>query len=244
MIAIYSHHNYSATSCSTAAHRSSLMAADNQQREHDMADNLLSQYFLAEYTTVRDEIAAHQAVNERCLGLAVTATGAVGAFALGRDGNREALLILPFVLSGLAIVYIRHTLDVEHLGQYLRAEWWPVVRATIPNFPLLPTSQTALPSNSNMLPWEDWIQKLRAEHGRFTPYGSLGFLPPILIFSVPGAGSLVLASPWPHGVGWLSAWILGLASLTTSGVLSLWVALVGPGWKRSPKSEVRRWRAG
>lgn len=82
---------------------------------------------LKEFESIRAEIAAHQRTKSQYLTLAITATGAIGAFALGRNGNRDALLVLPLVLSGLAIIYMRHNVDTELLGQYVRGQLWPFV---------------------------------------------------------------------------------------------------------------------
>ena len=194
-------------------------------------------FLLAEYNSLRAEIAAHQATRSRYLGLALTATGAVGTFALGKDGNREILLVLPLVLSGLAIVYLKHTIDIENLGRYLREELWPVIRDAIPHYPAKPTTDTPEPSAKSLLAWDDWIQQHRAALGRLTPYGSLGLLPPLLIFSTPSLGGLLLAIPPARAGGWWLAWALDIITLVIAAFLTLWVFIIGPGWKSATTSQ-------
>jgi hypothetical protein len=68
-------------------------------------DDRLPDVLLAEFSTLRDEIAAHDSEKSRNLALTLTATAAIGTFALRTDGNREVLLVLPLVLAGLAISF-------------------------------------------------------------------------------------------------------------------------------------------
>lgn len=163
------------------------------------------------------------------MALAITASGAIGAFALGKDGNREILLILPLILSGLAIAYLKHTYDIEQLGQYLREAWWPAIPEVLTSYPLLdpePVSRCARPP----LNWENWIDRKRGKKGRVGAYGMLGVLPPLLIFSSPGLGALALYLPKTTQTRLV--WLLDALSFLISLLLTAWVYAFGPAWKR------------
>ncbi len=114
-----------------------------------------SQIALSEFQSVRAEIAAHQRTKTQYLTLGLTATGTIGSFALGRSGNRDALLVLPLVLSGLTTVYLRHNVDIEFLGEYVREQLWPVLQRLY---------LQAVASEAGPLPsWDDWIQERRVQ---------------------------------------------------------------------------------
>lgn len=147
---------------------------------------------LREYEALRAEIDAHQRTKNQYLTLAITATGAIGSFALGRNGNREALLVLPLVLSGLTIIYLRHNVDMELIGQYIRRELWPFVAGSV-----MPDSDIGdgSPARTHLeIPsWDEWIQRRRSDLRRESVYGAMGIMPPLLIFGAPSLGALVLS---------------------------------------------------
>jgi hypothetical protein len=193
----------------------------------------------AEYDAVRAEIHNHQARRDAYLAAALTATGALGSVALSQKDNREVLLILPIILSGLALMYLKHTVDTEYLGEYLRSELWPVIRACHPDFPALPSAADQEPSRHSLLSWDDWIQLRRATLGRQSPYGLLGVLPPFLLFTATSVGSLVLSWPAGHGPAWATSWALDVSALAVAVSMTAWLTLVGPGWKRDQGSMSR-----
>jgi hypothetical protein len=181
---------------------------------------------LKEFDSVHAEIAAHQRTKSQYLTLAITATGAIGSFALGRDGNRDALLVLPLVLSGLAIIYLRHNVDIELLGQYVRRELWPFVSRG---------GQVAgeEPAPSSVPSWDDWIQERRIELKRQSAYGAMGILPPLLIFGAPSLGALVIAFERSrHHLPTSFVWGLDVFVALLSLGLTLWSYTSAPGWKQ------------
>lgn len=186
----------------------------------------------AEYDAVRTEIQNHQTRRDGYLAAALTATGAIGSVALSDRSNLEALLILPILLSGLALMYLKHTVDTEHLGEYLRIEYWPVLRDSYRDLPGFPTGHQVLPDRASLLAWDDWIQKKRTSLGRTSPYGLLGIIPPLLIFAAASFGSLVLTSPSGRGSEWRLVWSLDVFVLALSVFFTGWVTSRGPGWKK------------
>jgi hypothetical protein len=187
---------------------------------------------LKEFESIRAEIAAHQRTKSQYLTLAITATGAIGSFALGRDGNRDALLVLPLVLSGLTIIYLRHNVDIELLGQYVRRELWPFLSRYQPSSGQAPkATPIATPS------WDDWIQQRRTELRRESAYGAMGILPPLLIFGAPSLGALVIAyGRSRHHAPTMFVWSLDILVVAVSLGLTLWSYTAAPGWKREPGS--------
>lgn len=186
---------------------------------------------LKEFESLREETAAHQRTKNQFLTLAITATGAIGSFALGRDGNREVLLVLPLVLSGLTIIYLRHHVDIELIGQYIRGHLWPFiakdVEAAAADFP--GNDPGPLPS------WDEWIQDRRIEMRRESVYGAMGVLPPLLIFGAPGLGALVISfAQVRHQAALTFVWGLDILVLAVSLGITLWSYTEGPGWKRDP----------
>lgn len=193
---------------------------------------------LKEFDSVRAEIAAHQRTKNQFLTLAITATGAIGSFALGRDGNLDALLVLPMVLSGLTIIYLRHNVDTELLGQYIRDELWPFVsgltkKASSANAPESGSSSepTEIPS------WDLWVQLRRATLRRESAYGAMGLVPPLLIFGAPSLGALVISfGQSRHHSALAFVWGLDVLVVLISLGLTFWSYSEAPGWKHNPKS--------
>ncbi len=99
------------------------------------------------YKVLRDEITHHIQAMSALLGVALTATAAIGAFALNKQtGDRQSLLVLPFVLSGLALAQVNHGIQIRRLGEYIRTHVWPSDGSTA----ALPSSEPPTPS------WEEW----------------------------------------------------------------------------------------
>jgi hypothetical protein len=87
---------------------------------------------LAEYTALRAKILSRQQAQSTATGVALTATAAILGFAVNKDGQLDILLVLPFVLSGLAIVYLNHGVALRILGRYIEQRLWPVLSNAIP----------------------------------------------------------------------------------------------------------------
>lgn len=198
--------------------------SDNGQSASARPDLLVE-----EYGSIRDEIMEHERSKTRWLGLAITATSAIGAFALGKEGNQGALLVLPLVLSGIGIIYLKHSLDIDNLGEYIRTSFWPATRSVL-------SEHDTSHGTTTFVPWDIWIEQHRGRAGRASPYGSLGFLPPILILAAPSVASLVLTLPSSKSAGWAFVWSADVVALITVLVLSVWVGIASPGWKRKKQS--------
>ncbi len=192
-----------------------------------MSDDL-SQIALAEFQALREEIAAHQRTKTQYLTLGLTATGTIGAFALGRNGNRDALLVLPLVLSGLTIVYLRHNVDMELLGEYVREHLWPVLQNIY--------SHSGGEDISPLPSWDEWIETRRAELTRRSAYGALGVLPPFFIYGAPGIGALVIAHAQAATFPLALVWWIDIAAVASSVFLTVWAATNSPGWKNARRT--------
>ena len=84
-----------------------------------------SDFRLEAYKSLREEIIHHVQAMSAVVGVALTAIGAIGAFALSKPGDKEALLVLPFVLAGLGLVQTNHGLQIRRRDEYIRTHIWP-----------------------------------------------------------------------------------------------------------------------
>jgi hypothetical protein len=190
---------------------------------------------LKEFESLRAETEAHQRTKNQFLALAITATGAIGSFALGRDGNLDALLVLPLVLSGLATIYLRHHVDIELIGQYVRNELWPFVSATIE---AEETDRPPAGARSRIPSWDRWIQDRRVTLRRESIYGAMGIVPPLLIFGAPSLGALVIAfGVAKHHPPLTFVWGLDVIVVAVSLGFTLWSYTESPGWKQEPDAQ-------
>ena len=180
-----------------------------------------SQIPLAEFESLRTEIAAHQRTKNQYLTLGLTATGAIGSFALGRNGNRDALLVLPLVLSGLTILFLRLTVDIEILGQYLREDLWPALQKIY--------AHSGGAEIGTLPSWEEWLEKRRTDLTRRSAYGALTLLPPFFIFGAPSLGALVIAHQQATTFPLELVWWLDVAAASISMILTVWAATYSPG---------------
>jgi phosphate/sulfate permease len=179
---------------------------------------------LAELTSLRAEIAEHQRARLQCFSLALTATAAVGAFALGGKGNEQALLALPLVLSGLGITHLRHCVDMDFITEYIRTELEPRLRAVWTHMVGEVGLDVALPS------WDAWIQEQRRQHRIVSGYNSLSFLPPMLIFGFPGIAAEAITLNDLDEASLVIAWGLGAVGLAVTLGLTIWSTRHSPRW--------------
>jgi hypothetical protein len=162
----------------------------------------LSTFQLEAYKTLREEVTHHVQAMSALVGVALTATAAIGAFGLSKTGNREALLVLPYILSGLALVQVNHGIQIRRLGEYMRTYPWPA-----PQPDPAPTSSEPLPPS-----WEEWIADRRLERHSWSPTRLAQFAGNLVVLGVPSIGALALTK--------------GIAERTTSLTLVWWLGLV------------------
>lgn len=143
----------------------------------------LSTFQLEAYKTLREEITHHVQAMSALLGVALTASAAIGAFGLSKTGNREALLVLPYILSGLALVQANHGIQIRRLGEYIRTYLW-----------LAPQPDPVPTSPSEQLPpsWEEWIADRRLERRSWSPTRSAQFAGILVVLAFPSIGALAL----------------------------------------------------
>jgi hypothetical protein len=168
---------------------------------------------LAEYGELRAEISRRSQAQGALLALALTATAAVGSYGFGSPDKREALLVLPFVLSGLSLVYLHYAILSSTIGRYIRTELWP----------FLEEASTTSQEISNVPSWELWIARARQKRGRFSPAGLVTFLGQGTVFGVPAVGALLVTRSlaWSHSL----APIWGLGLLAVLGALAMVVVV-------------------
>jgi hypothetical protein len=121
---------------------------------------------------------------------------------------------VPFVLSGLALIYLHYAVFSKTIGDYIRAKLWPFLRSLLPAD--ADDLRLKLPS------WEAWIDDLREERGRWTPAGVLTYFGQAIVFGVPATGALLVTShlAWSHiwGAAW---WVWSFGVLTMAGAIAV-----------------------
>ena len=78
-----------------------------------------------EYKSLRDEILKRIEIRYALRALAITALGAIVAFALNRPDHKEAAIILllsPFLVLCLAASWAHNTYEINRINQYLKTE--------------------------------------------------------------------------------------------------------------------------
>ena len=163
----------------------------------------LPSFQLEVYKVLREEITHHVQAMSALLGVALTASAAIGAFGLSKTGNREALLVLPYILSGLALVQTNHGIQIRRLGEYMRTYLWPVPQPA----PVQTARLEQLPPS-----WEEWIADRRLERRSWSPTKLAQFAGNFVVLGFPGIGALALTK--------------SVAGRTTSLTIVWWLGLV------------------
>jgi hypothetical protein len=171
-----------------------------------------SDFKLEAYKTLRAEIGHHVQAMAASVGVALTAVGAIGAFALSEPGNRDALLVLPFVLSGLALVQINHGIQIRRRDEYIRTYLWPSKEC------LPPTSHGLLP----VVSWEEWIATIRLDQSALNPAKVADAVGYVIVFGFPSAGALALTASVAWGKASLAiVWGLAVLVMLMSAAIGL-----------------------
>jgi hypothetical protein len=158
---------------------------------------------LAEYSEIRSEISRRSQAQSALLAFALTATTAVGTYGFGSTDRREALLVLPLVLSGLALLYLHYAVLSRTVANYVRTELWPFLQEasrTGNDAPLVPSG-------------EAWAARDRQRRGRLSPAGLVTFLGQGVVFGIPAVGALVATRPLAWGHAAAPIWWLGLLAV-------------------------------
>jgi len=194
----------------------------------------VSDFKLEVYKVLRDEITHHIQAMSALLGVALTASAAIGAFALNKQtGDRQALLVLPFVLSGLALAQVNHGIQIRRLGEYIRTHVWP----SSGSIEAVPSSEPPAPS------WEEWIADIRIERSSLkNPAKAAYFAGNVVVFAAPSIGALLITRPeaWQTtwvGVVWGFAVFVVLATAAIAGLVEKELAASD---KRPPRSSSPR----
>ncbi len=182
-----------------------------------------------EFNALRSELLARSQTTNGVIATAVTVLAAIGGFALSKeDGRTEMLLVLPLILSGLAILWVDGSLATRRMGHYMREH--------------LATRLGVSSSKKHPCPtWEHYIEDFRrTQTRRLSVYLATGTTPVLLIFVAPSVASLIIT--WDEASGPLAPlWYIGLVSiLLLFGVsLSLRVPAVPASTNAEPASTAR-----
>jgi hypothetical protein len=167
---------------------------------------------LEEYKDRRAAVAARLRAQAALLGVALTASTAIGGFSLGRNGNRNALLVLPFVLSGLALVSLDNGMAIGRVGRYVRGQLWPFLAGTSANAGTLGNPPPC---------WEEWL----AEEMRTTLSLArlVTFLGQAIVFGVPAIAALAVTvrDAWSRSLE--PVWWLALVTALVTAVVAVMV---------------------
>jgi hypothetical protein len=168
---------------------------------------------LAEFSALRAEILSCQQAQTGVFVGGMTATAAVGAIAFSKGSRLQILLVLPFVLSGLGLLYLDYSRRPAAIGKYIRTELWLILE--------LHPACRQLPS------WERYLDKKRQQLSRRDRL--LGALPFVLVFLVPSVLALVVGAYKLIHSSWGEAyWLLWVACLVV--VLMLLALLARRRW--------------
>lgn len=159
----------------------------------------------AEYESLRSELISRTQSQATIVTAALTLVGAVGGFALSKEGREEILFVLPFALSALGVLLVEGTRANHRMAHYLREYAWPRM------------------FGAGEVPWswEDLIERYRQTHQlRVSPHSVAGAAPVLLVLVLPSVVALGLTLDEARHDGLWPLWIGGLFAMATFG----WVA--------------------
>jgi hypothetical protein len=168
------------------------------------------------YKVLREEVIHHIQAMSALLGVALTASAAIGVFALNKQtGDRQALLVLPFVLSGLALAQVNHGIQIRGLGEYIRTHVWPSNGSAA----AVPSSEPPAPS------WEEWVADIRIERSsRENPAKAAYFAGNVVVFAAPSIGALLITRPEAWRTTWVGVvWGFAVFVVLAAAVMALLV---------------------
>jgi hypothetical protein len=129
---------------------------------------------LAEFNALRSEVQSIRQIQTAVYTAALTILAAVGGFALAKkEGRLEMLLVLPLVLSGLALILMQCEIGISNIGEYIRDHL-----------------STRLPKTGAPSSWEAFIYGKRSKNP--TTYNVIVATAPGLILFAPSVASIVL----------------------------------------------------
>jgi len=163
-------------------------------RQHDPIPAGQLELAIAQYQEVRSEIGRISQAKTALIGLALTASSALAAYGFSSDGRREVLLILPYVLAGLALIYLNYSVIVRTDGDYLRAELWPFLEGVLPPGDGAPSKEVPC--------WERWTHDRQVERGRSSSAGLATLLGQGIVFGAPALAALILT----YHLAWSGVW--------------------------------------
>jgi hypothetical protein len=182
--------------------------------EHDQIPAWQLELAVAQYQEVRSEIGRILQAKTALIGLALTASSALAAYGFSSEGRREVLLILPYVLAGLALIYLNYSVIARTDGDYLRAELWPFLQN------LLSPADGGPPKEVPC--WEGWTHDRQVERGRSSSAGLTTLLGQGIVFGAPALAALILTYHLAWSDGWSAdrlIWLLGALVLVGSVLL-------------------------
>jgi hypothetical protein len=164
-------------------------AVPDAHRELSKAEQV--QVALAEYATLRGEIASRISAQDAMIGIHVTAVAAIIGFALAERGSLIMLLIVPPLSCAVSAMYVNHNAYIRLISHYIETKLRPVLVSDV---------------RSNELGWEKWCRgggdgradRLRRAH--LVTLNALFLLPGVLTMGLVWPA---LSSWW----AWLAWWV-------------------------------------
>jgi hypothetical protein len=162
---------------------------------------------IAEFNSLRAEIAGRTASQQMLVNLNLTMVGLVLGIAFSQNANAEIILVIPIFASCCAMLYFDHAAQIAKVGQYIAQVLHPEL--------------VTLAGDRNLLAWEAKHLTFRRESE--TALFQFGI--PTFVLFVGGPLSICVAgiAVIDELLLWL-AWALGLALELTSGYL--WVLFI------------------
>jgi hypothetical protein len=158
---------------------------------------------LAEYGTLRAEIASRISAQDAMISIHVTAVAAIIGFALAERGSLIVLLIVPPLSCAMSAMYVNHNAYIRLISHYIQTKLRPV---------LVSDAQT------DVLGWEAWCRG--GDDGRAERLRRAHLVTLIALFVLPGV--LTMGLVWPA----LSSWWAWLAWSVNWALLALELFIV------------------
>ncbi|MFI6030772.1 hypothetical protein [Amycolatopsis magusensis] len=161
---------------------------------------------LAEFTSLRSEIAARSAAQTTLINIDLTVCGAIAGLALSQRIAVTVLLLIPFLSGCCAMLYLDHAAQIDNIASYIDTD----IRASL----------TQLLGDEKLLAWESANRDKRTHR---TPL-LIRFGIPMLFLFVVGPLALCVGLTAVLGTWW--EWTALIAALIVQAIVcAMWLSL-------------------
>lgn len=150
------------------------------------------QVALAEYGTLRGEIASRISAQDAMISIHVTAVAAIIGFALTGRGSLVMLLIVPPLSCAVGAMYVNHNAHIRLISHYIETKFRQVL-----------VGDPHAAAQADVLGWEGWVR--RGGDGRAERLRRAHLITLIALFLLPGL--LTMGLVWPALGSWW-AWLV------------------------------------